>query len=830
MPATGERCEVCGADLPSSSPGRGRAGRPARYCSSACRQRAYRQRISAEAPEQAERQSVPAPATPPPTPAAAPPIRSALPVPLDSFVGRERDLAELTDLLGRYRLVTLLGPGGAGKTRLAVELATRVRPRFGYGPWLVELASLTDPALLAQAVADCVNVREEVGRPVLDTLVAALRPQQALLVLDNCEHLVAAAADLVELLLRRCPDLRVLVTSRESLELPGEAVFRVAELSLPAPSAGSRAAHLMASDAVRLFVERASASAPDFALTDDNAAHVAAICTHLDGIPLAIELAARRTRLFPVVEIRARLADRFRLLTAGPRTAADRHRDLRATIEWSYDLLEPTEQTVFRRLSVLVGGFGLTTATAVCADDTDDGVPADAMLDLLSGLEARSLIVPNGEHDGGRFRQLESIRLYGREQLTEEDVVFDRLTRYLVDLAEPIVGDGMLHCYEELQPLDVERANLLAATEWAARRGDPRHLLLAAALGRCWRHRGYVSDGWALLRPALDTAGPDHPGRPAALIQAAHLVAAGGDYAAALAMAAEAVLLEERAGHPVRLAKALDTVATVHVAGGQQRRAYEAAQRVLALTPRLEHPLDLAVCLHNQAYHLLQAGHAEQAGELMDRCLPLYRDNSPYPLPAEWLHSAGMLAVDRGDLGAADRYFREALERYLTVNEADGLPTIAVDALDGLAVVAALGGQPVRALRLDAAADAVRQDRRLGREVGAERQRHEVLAAARAALPPDRADDAVRDGARLAAPAAVRYAVHDLWAAEWPLTAREVEIARLVADGLTNRQIATRLRLTERAVETSLKTVRTKVGVNSRAGLAAWAAEYVGSA
>jgi predicted ATPase/DNA-binding CsgD family transcriptional regulator len=813
MPAAGERCEVCGADLSRVARGQSRTGRPARYCSSACRQRAYRQRAAA----------VPTPKAAEPGPTRTTPPRSSLPAPLDSFVGRQRDLAELETLLRRYRLVTLLGPGGAGKTRLAIELATRIRGRFRDGAWLVELASVTDPGLLAHAVADCVDVREEVGRPVLDTLVDALRPQEALLVFDNCEHLVAPAARVAERLLRRCPDLRVLVTSRESLEVQGEAVYRVGELSLPSTAARPRAVNLMASDAVRLFVERASASAPDFTLTDDNAAHVAAICTHLDGIPLAIELAARRTRLFPVGEIRARLADRFQLLTAGPRTAADRHRDLRATIEWSYDLLTPEEQVVFRRLSVLVGGFGLATATAVGADEQ---VPADAMLDLLSGLEARSLIVPN---EDGRFRQLESIRLYGREQLTDEDLVFDRLVEHLLALAEPIVGDGMLHSYEELQPLDVERANLLAATEWAARRDDPRHLPLATALGRCWRQHGYVSDGWALLRSALDTAGPAHPGRAAALTQAARLVMAGGDYTGALALAEEAVLREEAAGHPVRLAKALDTVASVHVAGGQQRPAYEASQRVLAMVPRLVHPLDRAVCLHNQAYHLLQAGHPDLAGELMERCLPLYRDNSPYPLPAEWLHSAGLLALSRGDLDTADGHFREALERYAAVSEAEGLPIIAVDMFDGLAVVAAQRGEPLRALRLDAAADAVRKDRQLGREAGAEQQRTEALAIAGAALAPDRAAAAQRDGARLTAPEAVRYAIHDVLGDERPvLPERDRHLVRLVADGLTNRQIATRLRLSERAVEAALRDVRARIGARTRAQVAAWAAEHLG--
>src|SRR4051812_35257780 len=424
MSAPAERCEICGEVLTAQAAGRGRAGRPARYCSSACRQRAYRRRTAGQ-PTDGQREDQPARAEPgagtakppPAAPVAAdaptvpPPLRTVLPMPLDSFVGRGRDLAELADLANRYRLVTLLGPGGAGKTRLVLEHAHR----SGGALW-VDLASVTDGALLARTVADALSVSEEIGRPVMETLVTALSGRPATLVLDNCEQLVAAAAGLTEQSLRRCPDLSVLVTSRESLDIPGEAVFRVGELSLPTMTANPSAAHVLGSDAVQLFVERARASAPDFALTDDNAGHVAAICAHLDGIPLAIELAARRTRLFPVVEIRARLDDRFRLLTAGPRTAARRHRDLRTTIEWSYDLLEPTEQAVFPRLSLFVGGFGLPVAAAVCADVAG----ADEMLDVLAGLEAKSLIVPvtAGRH-GGRFRQLESIRLYGRERLVD---------------------------------------------------------------------------------------------------------------------------------------------------------------------------------------------------------------------------------------------------------------------------------------------------------------------------------------------------------------------------------------------------------------------------
>ncbi|TWP54165.1 LuxR family transcriptional regulator [Lentzea tibetensis] len=805
--ASGERCEVCGEDLVAPSNGR-RTGRPARYCSSACRQRAYRMRPKDPGPA----------LDGPPAPLKEP----VLPAPLDSFVGRERDLAELDSLLRKHRLVTLLGPGGAGKTRLSVELGTRVRDRFPGGVYLVELASLTDPALIARTVADTLGAGEEIGRPVVETLADAVSRQPALLVLDNCEHLVVAAARLTAELLRRSAALTVVVTSRESLELPGEVVFRVGELTLPANAV--HAVDLLSSDAVRLFVERASANSPDFELTDDNAAHVAAICAELDGLPLAIELAARRVRLLGVAEIRSRLADRFQLLTSGPRTAARRHRDLRTTIEWSYELLDPVEQVVFRSLSVLVGGFNMDTAAAV--SDVDD------VLEPLSALESRSLVVA-GRADG-RFRQLESIRLYGFDQLRaagEEDETYDRLAEYLLALAEPIVGDGMLHCYEELAPLDAERTNLLALLDWAAQHGDDRHLALATALGRVWRHHGYVSDGSAMLLSAIDTAGRDHPVRWAALTVAAGLVIAGGDYPLAVELASEAVRLCEVAGHPVRLVKALSILAAVYVTSGMHDAGREVAQRALDQAPRLTNPLDLSVCLHNQAYYLLLAGQVEQATELMDRCLPLYRAHSPHPLPSEWLHTAGVLALARDDVDAADTHLRESLERFVTTVGADSLPVTAVESFDGLAIVAVRQGLYVRAVRLDTIADVARHDRKLGREASVESKRDATLAVARGGLTPEEVRRAEYDGMALARRGAVEYAISDTWPEREgslsPLSDQEISVARMVAAGHTNRQIASRLRLTERAVESRLRDIRTTLGLRTRAQLAAWSAQHL---
>ncbi|MGW7519914.1 ATP-binding protein [Streptomyces sp. NPDC054796] len=878
MPSAAGRCEACGAELPARSPDtRPKPGRPARYCSSACRQRAYRRRTSSAAPTPAT-----APA-PPPSP--SPVVRSApraagrIAAPLDSFVGRTRELREAGALLEGYRLVTLTGPGGAGKTRLAVELALRVRPRYGDGVWLVELAPLMDGTRLADTVAGRLGVLEEAGRPVADTLAEALAGHRSLLVLDNCEHLVREAAGFTERLLRHCPGLRVLATSRESLDVPGEAVFRVPELSLPEragseppetsepseptdPSASRRRPAPRAdaaSDAVRLFVERAAAVAPDFVLTRANSRAVADICTRLDGMPLAIELAARRVRLLPVAEISARLDDRFRLLTSGARTADARHQDLRTTIEWSHDLLEPAEQALLRRLSVLVGGFGVESATAVGADG--NLVEPGQVLGLLAGLESRSLIVPERDAARGRFRQLESIRLYARELLDgarETDAVMERLVSRFVTLAEPVAGDAMLHCYQELEPLDAEKPSLDAALEWCAGRGDTRRLALAAALGRCWRHHGHFSRGHALLTTALAESAADHPCRGAALEQVAALAAARGLHAEAGAAAAEAERLAAASGGPVPLGRALNTLALVQLAEGRAEDAFATAGRCLRLVEPLGRPLDTAVYLHNRAWFALQCGRTELADQLMRRCLPMYRAHSPHPLPPEWSHTAGVLALAVGDVAHAEERLREGLRTYLPpsayastsasaspsastdsapapASAVSGvLPVVGIELLEGLAIAAAGSGRPLRALRLASAAEAVRRTRRI-RAAGSDGADGDglkrALAHARVRLAAAEAARATAEGARQRLPEVLRYAVDGVWEVpsveSVPLTAREIEAALLVTEGYTNRQIASRLHISERTVEAHLASIRTRIGLRSRAQLASWAVRHL---
>src|SRR5918997_2660217 len=341
-----------------------------------------------------------------------------LPLQLTSFVGRDREIAEVKDLLVDQRLLTLTGPGGCGKTRVALKVAGDLAERFEDGVWLVELASLSDPALVPQTVAFAFGIREQPGRLLTDTLSEYLEFKKMLLVLDNCEHLVEACAWLAEALLRACPNLRILATSREALGITGETGWLVPSLSLPDPRHLPAVGDLVHYEAANLFVERAKAVKPEFALTERNAMSVVQICYRLDGIPLALELAAARVGVLSVEQIAARLDDRFALLTGGGRTALARQRTLEAAMDWSHELLSRRERKLFRRLSVFAGGFTLEAAEAACSGLLPDGeLEQGEVLDGLSRLGDKSLVA-GGEKDGeARYRLLETIRQYGREKL-----------------------------------------------------------------------------------------------------------------------------------------------------------------------------------------------------------------------------------------------------------------------------------------------------------------------------------------------------------------------------------------------------------------------------
>jgi predicted ATPase/class 3 adenylate cyclase len=417
-----------------------------------------------------------------------------LPQQVTSFIGRERQLAETKALLDKTRLLTLLGAGGLGKTRLSLQVAADLLDNFPDGIWLVELAPLSDPQHVAQAAATVLGVKEDAGRPVQEALTKSINGRQLLLILDNCEHLLHACAVLVSSLLQAGPHLKIMASSREPLRIPGEATYQVPPLAVPEymPQVS-----LIQCDAVRLFGERAVAAQPAFAVTDQNAMAVATICQRLDGIPLALELAAARVRSLPVEKIAERLSDRFRVLTGGSRTALPRQQTLRACIDWSYNLLAPQECALLRRLSVFTGGFPLEGAEAVGAG----GEFAEwEVLDLLTQLVEKSLVGLDAE--GQRYRLLETVRQYAHELLEASPEADDVRTRHLHFYGALVdEADTHLHGPQQgawLTRMDIERENLLAAHAWCGASAEHAEagLQLAYGVQLYWMRRGILRLGY----------------------------------------------------------------------------------------------------------------------------------------------------------------------------------------------------------------------------------------------------------------------------------------------------------------------------------------------
>ena len=453
-----------------------------------------------------------------------------LPASLSSFIGRERETSEVEELLVVGRLVTLTGAGGCGKTRLALEVAARKLELFADGVWFVDLAPLSDPQLVGQTVIHALGAREEPGRSVFDTLEGFVAHRELLLVVDNCEHLIQACAVLVEHLLRAGPGVRILATSRESLGLPGERIWRVPSLSLP--DRGASPDVVMGSESARLFLERARAVRADLVVSDEDMAVLAEIVSRLDGIPLALELAAARADMLSLTQIATRLNDRFRLLSRGPRTAQPRQQTLAGAIDWSYGLLSDLERTVFRRLSVFAGGFSLEAAEAVT---TGPGLDPGDILDLVANLAAKSLVVVTGQGNSQRYRLLETIRAYAADRVSgtgEQAELRGRHLAWFLDLAElaepRLAGPGRGRL---MRSLEADQENFRRALDHSVETGAVnRGLRLAAALAPFWTAHGNWKEACGYFEELLQLAPDDAPHLSKALVAAGNMFMLRGDY------------------------------------------------------------------------------------------------------------------------------------------------------------------------------------------------------------------------------------------------------------------------------------------------------------
>lgn len=523
-----------------------------------------------------------------------------LPIHLTSFIGRERELEETIDRLKGARLLSLIGPGGTGKTRLSIKIGTEVLPAFKDGAWLVELAPLADSALIMQTVASVFGLREGSGRPLADLVIDFLRGKQLLLILDNCEHLIDACARLADSFLRSCPELKILASSREALGINGEAVYRVPSLSLPEQGGGSREA-LLGCESVQLFVDRATVANPNFQLTDGNASSVAQICHRLDGIPLALELAAARVRILSVEQIAERLDDRFRLLTGGSRTALPRQQTLQALIDWSYHLLTGPEQVVFRRLAVFVGGWTIEAAESVCAGD---GVEPYEVLDLLTQLVDKSLMITEERDAAVRFYRLETIRQYARQKLmeTEEALkVRNQHLEYFIQLSNWADENWFGPQQQEVeQKLRSEHDNYRAALAWAME-SQPEKVLQVISwvvfIG-LWLYQGYIAEARDWTQKAVDKIAKLPPVAGDAATLRKQLLSRGWDLIAGVTMnqgdhqtsrvaAEKSVAYAREAADNKLLAQALASLGIGQLYSGEPEMAFASAQESLAICKRL---------------------------------------------------------------------------------------------------------------------------------------------------------------------------------------------------------------------------------------------------
>lgn len=612
-----------------------------------------------------------------------------LPLELTSFVGREREMEEVKRLLKSNRLLTLTGPGSCGKTRLALRAAEDLTEGFEDGAWWVGLSSLADPELIPQAVALALGVRELAGRDMIETLSRHLEARTILLVLDNCEHLVETSAELAGRLLGACPELRVLATSRETLGVGGEAVFGVPPLSMPDRGSLPSAEELVRYEAARLFVERAGSAGSGFVLDECNAPAVARLCQGLDGLPLAIELAASRARVLSAQQIAERLDDRFGLLITGPRTAQSRHRTLRATVDWSHDLLPEKEKILFKRASVFAGGFSLPAAEAVCSGE---GVEGHEVLDLLGGVVDRSLVVAQERGGEVRYRLLETIRQYASEKLEaseEAEAVRERHAKFFLRFAgeaEPHLNGGDRGA--RLGRVRAEHDNLRAALSWSLRKSEDTGLRMAGDLFWFWFHSGYWSEGRRWLEGALAGAPARTAPRAKALYGAGFLAWTQGDHAAARSQLEESVGLWRELGDGQGLAHALHILGMELLGQGEHAAALSLAEESVRIFREGEDDFGLAISLASLGVVALNGGDHATARAILEESVAICQRIGDRWAISLALRNLGISAFREGDLRRAEALLKESL----VVLRELGEKWFITRSLEHLAVVASMRG------------------------------------------------------------------------------------------------------------------------------------------
>ena len=763
---------------------------------------------------------------------------SNLPAELSSFVGRAGELAEIRRRLQDARVITLTGPGGVGKSRLALCAARKLGRHFPDAVWWVELADLESPDLLADAVARAMRVQEQRNSAIDEALIAQLRERRLLLVLDNCEHLLDACRQLVSSVVSECERVRILCTSRERLDVDGEAVVALSALDVPADGKRLPVAAVADVEALRLLVDRAVAVAPDFVLTSENVRALSEICRRLDGLPLAIELAAVRLASMSADDLHERLDDRLRLLAAAHPTGPGHGQTLRATVDWSFELLSDEERILWRRLSVFAGSFGLVAAEDVCSDA---GLEREHIVDLVGSLVGKSILTMDRGSRHGRYRLLETLRLYGAQRLAEAGEDVELTHRYAAWYAERFSGGerpwwATPQQSEVFETLDVEWANVEAALDFFARSPPVAEigLGLAADLWPYWMVRGRYRAGARRLEALLALEPAPSPTRARALSAVGYLCQATGDYARALSALEEARRVCDQTGEDRELAYALAGLGQVHLRLGEAELARDLAAQSRERMSRVDDPMGLAVSLYflgtaaatagdlpdarRSANEALQA--SEQVGDVMIRGI-----SSGLLGTIEWL---------LGDAPTAEAHLKEAVRIQGEIGHRWGLLT----SLESLAWVAGSSGRLERAALLLGAGAALCRELGITLYPYGQAQHDACEEAVRTGLGEAPYRDCWERGYALASDQVVAAALEDAPPAERhtprataaqdadELSARELEVARLVAKGLSNRAIAADLFVSVATVKTHVSHILAKLGLESRVQVANWVAEH----
>ncbi len=804
-------------------------------------------------------------------------LHTMLPSELTSFIGREHELAEIAGLLASARVVTLTGAPGCGKTRLALRAAAEAGHRHADGVHWVGLAQLADPELVDQAVAKSLRIPEQRGQTTREGLIVALQHRHLLLVLDNCEQVLGACTQLVESLLG-ATEIGILATSRQPLGIAGERRYPVRPLALP--PAGRAASDLERFDAIRLFVERARAVLPDFALTVHNRAAVAAICRRLDGVPLAIEVASARVNVLAPEQIAARLEDRSELLSEATLAIQSQHGSLRAALDWSYDLLSSAEQALFQRLSVFAAGCSLAAAEAVCSGS---GVEPRQVLMLMASLVDKSLVVAHTlQGIEARYLMLETIRQYAYEKLDAADEcaeIRDQHLRHFLQLMEE-VATKLSGPYQRLwlNWLEDEYDNVRIALAWSQEsRQVEEGLRIALAIYQFWTIRDYVEEGRMWMEGLLGRVAESRtPVRPAihanSLAYAAFLAGFRGNTTAQMERGTEAALIASAAGEEGKraLAWALAAQAYAARAAGDYQAEFDLSRRAIQLHRELGNRFQLGLTLSLATFSAMTLGDYAAAHAMLNEALPLLREaGNPYRIAmalnfagdlarcehdydgaqrayeesagllreldaprdlASVLHNLGHTCLHRGDIKRAQTLFEESMGTQLAQRNTPG----AAECLIGFAALAAAREIPAAAAQLLAAAAAIGGQRAVSAWAATRMEYEHTLASAREALTEAEFQAEQTAGSVFSLEKAVAYAqeLSRRWAEpsairkqQGALTARERDVAGLIAQGKTNAEISAALVISKRTVEAHIAHILSKLAFTNRAQIVRWAIE-----